>query len=471
MVGEMTNTEHKPLETLNHDEFEHVMAFQSMKNSVYLNSIADYIDKDFFENAIIGKYFEIVKNFYDDYQKLPKLVEVRAHLETKKEVDQFKALIKSWTGDIDQVIDEDHLFKTTEQFLKEKSLTHNVLKVVQGMQVGEIDPAKVLSMFEESCLISLNTDMGFELFKDFDRITDDLARTTSVISTGWEFLDNALGGGYLSDGRAMYVFSGEPNIGKSICLGNVCENIAKQKKNVLLITLEMPEILYGKRISSGITQIELNSFGEYTTKLSKEMKIKQKDYGKIFIKEFPPSTVTPSQISAFVKKVIESGEKIDAIVVDYLNLVKSTMGNNSYERIKYVCEQLRAISYTFSVPIITATQLNKDGYGTKKGNPSLEHLSESSGTAATADAIMTLFQNEEDMELGVIRMGVIKNRFGPRGFVQAMRMHYATLTMVQMDSEGEYDMAYGSSDDGGITDANILDRSKDILAKLDIFNS
>jgi hypothetical protein len=85
----------------------------------------------------------------------------------------------------------------------------------------------------------------------------------------------------------------------------------------------------------------------------------EKNSGKLFIKEFPPSTITPKQLSAFVKRFADSGIEIDAIVIDYLGLLHSTEGSNSYERIKYICEQVRAMSYVFKCPIISAVQLQR----------------------------------------------------------------------------------------------------------------
>ena len=119
-------------------------------------------------------------------------------------------------------------------------------------------------------------------------------------------------------------------------------------------------------------------------------------------------------------------------MLDYINLVKSTIGNNSYERVKYATEQVRALSYVFSCPFITATQLNRTGYNTN--NPGLETIGESIGLAATADVIVSIFQDDEDKELGVVKMAMMKNRFGMNHGVTTMKMDYATLTVTEDDS-------------------------------------
>jgi len=194
----------------------------------------------------------------------------------------------------------------------------------------------------------------------------------------------------------------------------------------------MSELLYAKRLCTNVSKIPLRDLANNPHALRQAInEQKASGVGSIFIKEFPPATITPHQLKAFVKKITDTGIKIDAIVLDYLNLLHSPIGNNSYERIKVVTEQVRAMSYIFNCPVISATQLNRSGFDQE--NPDLNTISESIGLAATADVIASIYQNEEDRELGVIRMGMMKNRYGPRGHTQAMRIDYSTLTITQAD--------------------------------------
>lgn len=190
----------------------------------------------------------------------------------------------------------------------------------------------------------------------------------------------------------------------------------------------MSELLYARRICTNVTKIPMKEMVGNAPAIKHAIKDEK---GKIFIKEFPPSTITPTQLKGFINKFQDKGIKLDAIVLDYLNLMHSSMGNNSYERIKHVTEQVRAMSYVFECPIISATQLNRSGFDTD--NPDLATISESIGLAATADVICSIYQNEEDRELGIIRLGMMKNRYGPRGNTQAMRINYSTLTIEEAD--------------------------------------
>jgi len=415
-------------------EYEKIIAFKAMTDSTYLNSIADYLKPEYFEQPNIAKYFEIVKDFYDKRQKLPTVTEIKPYLTTDGMRNDFKKLIESFKT-MDSNLDKDELYQNTERFLKERATWCNILDIAENSEKKVSNPSEVLEAFEDICKICLDNERGIELFEDVDKLIDDILNEDVYISSGWNWVDEHLGGGYREDGKALYVFAGQANIGKSIFLGNVAANIAEQGKNVLVVSLEMSEMLYAKRIASNVTKIPLKNFKSDAHTLRSALKEEGKTSGKLFIKEFPPSTITPKQLSAFIKKLIDTGVHLDAIVIDYVSLLHTDKGTNSYERIKYICEQVRALSYIFKCPFISAVQLNRSSFG--KDNPGMEGISESIGVAATADVIWSIYQSEEDMEMGLIRVGVMKNRFGPRGMVQAMKILYDTLTIVQSDEEEE----------------------------------
>ena len=412
---------------LNLDYFENILIYNSLTDSGYLSTIADVVQPEFFKSKDIANIFTIIKDFNEKRNQLPTTTEIKQYLVTDEQKDSFKRLVTSFS-DLDKNLNKDELMENTEQFLKEKAVYHTMLKAAEDISGGDVDTAVILDKFEKSCNISLVTDLGLGVKANIDTIIEDLTTVEDKIPSNWEWLDDSLDGGFLACGKSLYVFAGETNIGKSIFLGNVAANIASQGKNVLLITLEMSELLYARRICTKISKIPMKEMAVNGPSLRAAIK---EEPGSIYIKEFPPSTVTPNQIKAFCKKFQDQGIRLDAIVIDYLNLIHSPVGNNSYERIKNVTEQIRAISYTFECPIISATQLNRAGFD--QDNPDLATISESIGLAATADVILSIFQNDEDRDLGIIRLGMMKNRYGPRGMTQAMRIQYDTLTIEQAD--------------------------------------
>jgi replicative DNA helicase len=193
----------------------------------------------------------------------------------------------------------------------------------------------------------------------------------------------------------------------------------------------MPELIYAKRLCTNITKIPFSALKQETSNLKSQIDAyaNNNPKSKILIKEFPPSTITVNHLKAFIKKIQSKGIKIDALVVDYINLLHSPTGNNSYERIKYAAEQLRALSYIFECPIITATQLNRTGYDIKE--PGLNTVSESIALPATADVMMSIWQDDTDREHGIIKMGMMKNRFGTNYGNCNLSIDYNTLSITE----------------------------------------
>lgn len=414
------------------DFFENIFLYKCCTDKSYLASVIDVTKSQYFKSNDNRHIFTIIKDFFNKRDELPNLTEIKQYVATEEQVIAFKNVLKTFQT-LDKVYHEKELYDNTERFLKEKSVYYTMLDIASKISQGDVDTGEILDQFDKCCNISLQTDKGLDFFTDVEKFIDDLQKVNNTIPSKWSWLDDQIGGGFMENGRALYVFVGETNIGKSIFLGNIAANIAEQNKTVLLITLEMSEMLYAQRICSKVTKIPLKTLKLETDAIKsslKEIKTKLPE-GGILIKEFPPSTLTPRQLQAFIKKIVDKGVNIDAIVVDYVNLLHSTVGNNSYERIKSVTEQLRAMSYMFSCPVITASQLNRSGFSTN--NPDLTTVSESIGLAATADVITSIFQSDEDRELDVIRIGMMKNRFGPRGETCCMAIDYNTLTIEEAD--------------------------------------
>lgn len=410
--------------------FEKVVAYKALTDETYLASIGPHVKPKYFDDKDIKVVFSIVQAFFDKRGTVPTTTEITSYLTTDELKASFKAVIAK-CKDIEKNLNKDELYENTEQFLKEKAVYHTMEEVVDEITKGSIDTSKILNKFDTACNISLATNAGLNLLTDIDLLIESINSEVKHIPSGWNWLDEKIGGGFLESGRAMYIFTGETNIGKSIFLGNIAVNIANQQKSVLLVTLEMSELVYAQRLSSNITKIPLSKLKSESLTLQQQLVEHSKDnpQAQIIIKEFPPSTITPLQLKAFIKKLTHQGLHFDAIVIDYVNLFNSSLGTNSYERVKYITEQLRALSYEFNCPIISATQLNRSGYATS--DPGLNTLSESMGLGMTADAIFSIWQEDQDRELGVIRMGSMKNRFGPNFGNCVMRIDYTTLSITE----------------------------------------
>lgn len=417
---------------IDQDLYEHIIFYNCLVDSSYLGSVVEYIKPSIFKNKEIKSVIGILTDFYNKHGTTPTNTEIKVYLSDETLKQNFKTVLTK-LADIDKKFNKDELYSKTETFLKERHVFNTLLEAADKLDTNALDTHKLLQKIEKAVNIDLSTDKGLNLLEDIDSFISQLNVEEPTISSRWRWLDQKLGGGFLENGRALYLFMGETNVGKSIFLGNIATNIALQGKKVLLITLEMPEIMYSKRLASSITKIPIGELrGQQQT--LKQMLNETRDNNKgaaIVIKEFPPSTISPGQLAAFIKKINQAGFTPDAIVLDYLNLLSAPYGDNSYERVKVISEKVRALSYEFNCPIISATQVNRTGYGVNQ--PGLETISESTGLAATADAILSIWQNDEDKELGIVHLGIVKNRFGPNFGSIPLRINYNTLTITEDD--------------------------------------
>jgi replicative DNA helicase len=421
------------MEKIDLAHFESIFIQKCLTDEEYFSKVSEITNPIYIENIHRRRIFELVHSFFTKRNTLPNLVEIKTYLTTKELKESYVAVVNELQEKTNLNYNKEELYANTERFLKEKSIYHTMLDVADEITNGNINTSDILDRFEKNCNICLEVDSGLDVFSDVDKIVKDLSVTQPTITSGWKWLDDKLGGGFLQDGKAMYVFAGQTNVGKSIILGNIAQNIAQNKKTVLLVSLEMSEMMYAKRMCSSITKIPIRNLRDESSTMKGIMDDlhSKNPKGTVLIKEFPPSTITNKQLEVYIKSLQNRGIKIDAIIIDYINLLTTNFGNNSYERIKHLAEKVRAMSYIFKCPVITATQLGRSGFNTEE--PDLTTISESIGLAATADFMCSAYQLGEDKDMGILRMGMMKNRFGANFGSSAFSIEYQTLSISEND--------------------------------------
>ena len=407
--------------------FENILVYQSLTNTSYLADIIEYIKLDYFNNSDIRVVFKVIKEYYKQYHKAPNASELVQYLVSDEQKESFKKVIQT-SKTLDKNISYDEIIINTERFLGERAVYTTMMDIAGDFK--NLDISNVYQRFHDACNIRLYKDLGLDFYRDVDKLVDYLGKPNPTISTGFTWLDQKLGGGYLEEGKALYIFVGQPNVGKSIFLGNAATTIASQGKNVLLVSLEMSEMMYASRLASKMTKIPIAELRNRKDEIKHILEGKER--GKIIIKEFPPSTLSPEQLENYYKTVVDSGIKIDVMVLDYINLLRGKASAQSYEKIKEIAEQVRAIAVKHGISILSATQKNRQGVNNTESD--MTTVSESMGLPATADAMFDISQTEEDKELGIVRLGMMKNRFGPNFGKVALRVDWNTLDIYEDSS-------------------------------------
>lgn len=419
---------------IDYDLFEYIIAYNCLTNEQYLASVTEVLKPQYLNNYDIRNFLDIIVTFYKNRNCLPNITEIKVYL-TTSELRQSAKNVLSKIKTLDTKYEFTELIFNTEKFLKEKAVYHAVKNTIDNYSSNaNISNLDTFKLFEEAFNISLLDNIGHDYFNDIDRHIEDLKTVDRYISTGYKWFDEQLGGGWAENGRALYLVTGSTNSGKSIFLGNFAVKLVEQNLPVLILTLEMSEMVYAKRISSQLSNVPLKSLKEEAEQLKDYISSfkEQNKNAELIIKEYSPRSITPHHISAYIKQLKQKRKFIPkAIIIDYINLIAPIKQTGStYVDVKDTTEHIRALSYPFNCPVISATQLNRSAYGEK--NPGLETTSESIGTSETTDAQFSVWSDEAEKELGIINVGIQKNRFGKNHGKSAFKIDYSTLALSEI---------------------------------------
>jgi hypothetical protein len=189
-------------------------------------------------------------------------------------------------------------------------------------------------------------------------------------------------------------------------------------KNVLYITMEMSEERIAERIDANLLNVPIDQLSNLSKNMfdNKLHKLTDKGIGKLIVKEYPTGAANSSHFRSLLNELkIKKSFIPDLICIDYLNICSSSrmkaMGGsiNSYTYVKAIAEELRGLAVENNVPIVTATQTTRGGFG--NSDVGLEDTSESFGLPATADLMFALISTEELENMNQIMIKQLKNRY------------------------------------------------------------
>jgi len=218
--------------------------------------------------------------------------------------------------------------------------------------------------------------------------------------------------------KTLNVILAGTGVGKSLAMCHFAAANLSQGKNVLYLTMEMSEERIAERIDANLLDVSLDNIEKLSKEsfMSKVQKIASKTQGKLLVKEYPTGSAHTGHFRALLNELKLKKKFVpDIIYVDYLNIcassrMKGLSGSvNTYSLIKSIAEELRGLAVEFNLPIFTATQTTRSGYG--NSDPGLEDTSESFGLPATADFMVALVSNEELEKMGQVMVKQLKNRY------------------------------------------------------------
>ena len=351
-------------------------------------------------------------------------------------VDQIKAVTNVELASVPN-LDSSHYewFMTEfEQFTKRQELERAILKAADLLEKGEYDPVEKL--IKDAVQISLTKDMGTDYFADPKARIDKYFNSGGQVSTGWPQLDRLLYGGF-SRGE-LNIFAGGSGSGKSLVMMNIALNWLQLGLNGVYITLELSEELTSLRTDAMLTNTSTKEIRRDIDNTTIKVKMVAKKAGTYQIKALPAQS-TINDIRSYLKEYqIQTGHKVDFIMIDYLDLLMPVSAkvspNDLFVKDKYVSEELRNLAKELGILMVTASQLNRSAVEEIEFDHS--HISGGISKINTADNVFGIFTSRAMRERGKYQIQCMKSR-SSTGVGQKIDLEYNIDTMRITDAGGD----------------------------------
>lgn len=381
----------------------------------------NYLSKEELINIISPKYFnddnyketfKLAYKFYKQYNKIPNKKELKSFIQISDlEIsdEDFNTLYQFNLNDYNY----DFLYKYVRSFILKNNLNYTLYDLFTYLKTSNIDPDNIDLVSEKvrnhiNSKLSINFSSG-DSGLNFFNLESHIQIPKNGNPSGFDFFDKTQGGGW--NPKSLVVFQGRPKVGKSIVLGNIAARSFLSGNITGLITVELPERQYIKRLGSNILDITSEDYSKLTDfekvsilKDKIESLKKNGNIGELWVKEFATGSCTAIDIeNYFLRLENKINKKFKVIVVDYLNLLKPIEKvNGLYEKIKLISEELRGVAMRNEWCIITATQIRREEVD--NFDLGMDAVSESFGLIHTVDALYGLMRRplENRMKIKVI---------------------------------------------------------------------
>jgi hypothetical protein len=219
---------------------------------------------------------------------------------------------------------------------------------------------------------------------------------------------------------------------------NIALNWLQQGMSGVYITLELSEELTSLRTDAMLTNMSTKEIRRDIDSTELKVKMVAKKSGQYRVKGLPAQS-NVNDIRAYLKEVqIQTGIKVDFVMVDYLDLVMPVSAkvspNDLFVKDKYVSEELRNLAKELGVLLVTASQLNRSAVEEMEFDHS--HISGGISKINTADNVFGIFTSRSMKERGKYQIQCMKSR-SSTGVGQKIDLEYNIETMRITDEGGD----------------------------------
>ncbi len=400
-------------------QVENLIIKNLLNDEEYVRKTLPFIKSEYFSDSGQRNLFEIILKYFSDYNASPskEALEIEAGNLNNVSDDQYNSLLEYIKNIDDEKSDLDWALDTTEKWCKERAI---YLALMESIKIAdgnnkEKGPEAIPSILSDALAVSFDNHIGHDYIEDYEQRYESYHKVDAKIPFDLEMLNKITKGGLVN--KSLNVALAGTGVGKSLFMCHVASSCLMQGYNVLYITMEMAEEKIAERIDANLLNVNIQDLAQLPKMMfeNKVNRIAKKTQGKLIVKEYPTASAHVGHFRALLNDLsLKKSFRPDIIFVDYLNICassryKGSANINSYTLVKSIAEELRGLAVEASVPIVSATQTTRSGYGSS--DVDLTDTSESFGLPATADLMFALISTEELEQLGQIMVKQLKNRY------------------------------------------------------------
>ena len=418
-------------------------------NEDYSRKVIPFIQPDYFEEKTERIVFEEVTKFIVKYGSSITTEALSIEIDNRTDLNESEIKnIYEFTKSLnDNPVDYKWLLDTTERWCKDRAI---YLALMESIHIADGKDEKknrdaIPSILSDALAVSFDNNIGHDYFENYEQRYDFYNRKENRMPFDIEYLNKITNGGVPN--KTLNIFLAGPNIGKTLMMCHIASSFLLQNKNVLYITLEMAEEEIAKRIDANILNIPINQFEDLPKNIfeKKVNKILERTKGRLIVKQYPTASAHAGHFKALINELqLKKSFRPDVIFIDYLNICassrfKTNSNVNSYSYVKSITEEVRGMVVELDVPLFTATQTTRGGFSSS--DIEMTDISESFGTAATADLLLAIISTEELDNMNQVMIKQLKNRYSDKSinkrFVVGIDRSKMRLYDVEQSAQGD----------------------------------
>ncbi len=388
-------------------------------NEDYARKVIPFINLDYFDIKVESIICQEIIDFIAKYNKLLTTEVLQIEVQNRDDLteDEYKEISKIIPSLEQTDINDEWLLDATEKWCRDRAI---YLALMSSIKIADGQDEKkgrdsIPSILSDALAVSFDNHIGHDYLEDYEQRYESYHKKEDKIPFDLEFFNRITKGGLPN--KTLNIALAGTGVGKSLFMCHVASSVLLQGKNVLYITLEMAEEKIAERIDANLLDVNIKDISDLPRVLfeNKVTGIAKKTQGNLIIKEYPTAAAHSGHFKALLNELLlKKSFKPDILFIDYLNICASSRYNklgsvNSYSYIKAIAEELRGLAVEFNLPIVSATQTTRSGYG--NSDVDLTDTSESFGLPATADLMFALISTDELEGLNQIMVKQLKNRY------------------------------------------------------------